>query len=76
MEQQTAQQTAQQNVHLKQCITTMLLNNVFQQCISTMFKDNSIFGNMPMRLISFNCSSGNRAAQLPMSTNNNMEGAK
>lgn len=74
MVQQTGYQTGYQTYTLNNVYTTMYLNNVLKQCIETMLKDNSIFSNMQMLLLSFFYNRVNRATSVaPMLTINNME---
>ena len=73
MVQQMGYQTGYEMYTLNNVYTTMYLNNVFKQCIETILKDNSIFSNMQILLLSF-FSRENRATNVaPMLTLNNME---
>ena len=74
MVQQMVQQTGYEMYTLNNVYTTMYLNNAFKQCIETMLKDNSIFGNMQILLSFFSNSRENRATNVaPMLTNKNMD---
>lgn len=74
MVQQMVQQTGFEMCTLNNVYTTMYLNNVLKQCIKTILKDSSIFGNMPMLLSFFSNSRENRATNVaPMLTNKNMD---
>ena len=70
---QTGYQTGYEMYTLNNVFKTMYLNNVLKQCIETMLKDNSIFSNMQMLLLSF-FNRENRATNVaPMLTNKNMD---
>ena len=70
---QMGYQTGYEMYTLNNVYTTMYLNNVLKQCIETMLKDSSIFGNMQILFLSF-FSRVKKATQVaPMLTINNME---